>query len=345
VDTQELSAATVTLSFDQRKIFVTNGFSTADPMPVVRAIGPHVTRAIQPYQFLRPPIVRVEGAIPMQHEHDADLHFDVRGDSFQWWKFQVTHITGKVDWVGQQLLLRDIRGDFYLGKGTADAEFNFKTNGRGADFRFDVVATDTDLHLLAKDLTDGKTNKLEGLLTTRIEVTNANTADWQSWQGAGRANLRDGLIWDIPIFGIFSPVLDTIMPGLGNSRAHDAIATFSITNGVVYSDDLQIQTRMARLSYWGTIDLQGKVDAKVEAEPLRNTWVLGPVISLALWPVSKTFEYQITGTVHAPKSDPVFIPKIFFFPLHPMQTIREMRQEETDHSTNAPTGLVPPKRD
>ena len=83
-----------------------------------------------------------------------------------------------------------------------------------------------------------------------------------------------------------------------------------------YADVRQLETVMARLRYWGTIDLKGKVDARMETELLRNTWVLGPVLSLALWPVSKTFEYQITGTVHEPKSEPVFIPKILFF--HPL---------------------------
>ena len=52
---------------------------------------------------------------------------------------------------------------------------------------------------------------------------------------------------------------------------------------------------MARLIYRGSIDLQGTVDARMEAELFRNAWVVGPVLSFALWPVSKTFEYKITG--------------------------------------------------
>jgi hypothetical protein len=187
---------------------------------------------------------------------------------------------------------------------------------------------------LAKDLSGGKTNKLEGLLTGRLEITSANSSDLHSLQGAGRMELRDGLIWDIPIFGVFSPVLDTVMPGLGSSRARQGSATFIITNGVIDSEDLKIETLMARLRYRGTIDLSGTVNARMEAELLRNAWVVGPVLSLALWPVSKTFEYEITGSIHQPKSEPVYIPKIFFFPLHPVQTIKELMPES--NSTNAP---------
>ena len=141
--------------------------------------------------------------------------------------------------------------------------------------------------------------------------------------------------------GVFSPALDTVMPGLGSSRARQGSASFIITNGVVDTEDLKIETLMARLRYWGTIDLQGGVNARMEAELFRNTWIIGPVLSLALWPVSKTFEYKITGTIHKPKSDPIFIPKILFFPLHPVQTIKSMIPEQSETSTNAPPPAIP----
>lgn len=332
--TQELNAASVKFLFDERKIAVANGFSTADPTAVARAIGPHVQHAVEPYHFLFPPTVHVEGVIPMHDEHDADLHFDVDGNDFMWWKFDVPHITGKIDWVGEHLTLKEVRSDFYLGKGTGEAEFIFDRTNHNANYRFTFVTSDANLHLLAKDLSGGKTNKLEGLLTGRLEITSANSSDLHSLQGAGRMELRDGLIWDIPIFGVFSPVLDTVMPGLGSSRARQGSATFIITNGVIDSEDLKIETLMARLRYRGTIDLSGTVNARMEAELLRNAWVVGPVLSLALWPVSKTFEYEITGSIHQPKSEPVYIPKIFFFPLHPVQTIKELMPES--NSTNAP---------
>ncbi len=335
--TQELAAATVKIVFDDRKIYVTNGTSTADPAVVAHAVGPQAERAIEDYHFLRPPIGRVEGAIPMRDERDADLHFEVEGGQFEWLKFHVPHVNGKIDWVGEHLALRDVQADFYQGKASGNADFEFTKGSRNADFKFNMVATDANLHWLATDLMDGATNNLEGSLTSRIEITNANTGDWQKWQGAGRVNLRDGLIWDIPIFGLFSPVLNTFVPGLGDSRAREGSATFEITNGVVNSHDLEIQTLMARLRYWGTIDLQGNVDARMEAEPLRNAWVVGPVLSIALWPVSKTFEYRISGTIHKPKSDPMFIPRVFFFPLHPVQTIKDMIPEDTNSvPTNAP---------
>ena len=53
VTTQQLSADLVKVVFDERRIYVTNGFSTAEPTPVVHAIGPHAEHAIEPYHFLQ----------------------------------------------------------------------------------------------------------------------------------------------------------------------------------------------------------------------------------------------------------------------------------------------------
>jgi hypothetical protein len=128
------------------------------------------------------------------------------------------------------------------------------------------------------------------------------------------------------------------MPGLGSSRASEGSATFSITNGVISSDDLQIKSAVMRLRYWGRVDLTGRVDAHAEADLLRDAWMVGRFLSLALWPVSKLFEYQITGTVNEPKSEPVFlVPKLMLLPFHPIRTLKTLEPGPPAGSqTNAP---------
>ena len=198
-----------------------------------------------------------------------------------------------------------------------------------------VDVTNVDLHALAVDLSS-PTNHLEGVLAGEVTVTHADTRDWQTWDGFGHVDLRDGLLWDIPIFGILSPVLNTVSPGLGNSRATDASARFTITNGVIFTDSLEIKSLMARLDYAGAADLQQNVNARVTAQLLHNTWVVGPLISTMLWPVSKLFEYQITGTLENPKTTPVyFVSKYLLMPLHPIRSFQEMFPAGP---TNAPAG-------
>jgi hypothetical protein len=129
--------------------------------------------------------------------------------------------------------------------------------------------------------------------------------------------------------------LNTLLPGLGNSRATDAATKFSITNGVIYTDSLETRSTMMRLEYTGTVDLKQNVHARVTAQLLRDTWVVGPLVSTVLWPVSKLFEYKITGTLKNPKSEPVYVPKFLLLPLHPIRTLEGMFPSG-ETGTNAP---------
>ncbi|MBC8096057.1 MAG: hypothetical protein H7Y43_09610, partial [Akkermansiaceae bacterium] len=336
------SATSLDFDIPGRKIYITNAVGVADPGVVTRAIGPKVAKLMEPYLFRKPVAARVNGVIPMRNVQDADLHFELEGEEFEWWKFKLPRVSGRVHWVGETLKLRNMRAEFYRGSGSGDADFNFR-HEQGTQFSFDMSATDADLHLLMRDLTD-KTNRLEGLLNVRITLTDGNSRDLHTLQGSGRVELRDGLIWDIPIFGILSPVLDGIAPGLGlgSSRAREGTATFGITNGVVRSDDLEIRASMMRLQYWGAVDMVGNtVDARAQAELFRDTWMVGRLLSYTLWPVSKIFEYKFTGTLHEPKNEPVFfVPKILLFPFHPLRTLKDLAPELPGSS---PTNAVPGK--
>lgn len=339
---QQISADGLGADFGAQLVFLTNGYSTAEPMVVARAIGPHVARAIEAYQFQQPPVARVRGTIPMHGEDDADLHFDLDGGPFDWWRFHVPRVVGHVHWLGQHLTLSNVWVDFYGGQAAGSARFDFHS-GSETDYQFSVAVTNTLLQPLTKDMFL-KTNHLDGRLNGTLAVTKANTADIRTWKGNGDLALRDGLIWEIPIFGIFSDVLNGMVPGLGSSRASAGNCTFIITNGIIRSDDVDIRSTGMRLQYRGTLDFQGQVKARVEAGLLRDVWLLGPIVSTVLWPVTKLFEYKVTGTLDDPKAEPVFlIPKVmllpFQMPFHPIRTLKGLLPEDLGSShTNAPPG-------
>jgi hypothetical protein len=341
------TADAVGVDFVGEKIYLTNGYSTVEPMVIARVIGAHIVRAIEPYRFDQPPVAHVHGIIPLHGEDEADLHFDLAGGPFNWWRFHVPEISGHVHWLGQNLGLSGMRMKFYGGQAEGFAQFTFHPGGP-TDYRFLVTATNTDLQPLMADLFTS-TNRLRGTLSGSLVVTNANTTSLQTWNGFGSLQLRDGLIWDIPIFGIFSDILNGMYPGLGSSRASAGNCTFGITNGVIYSSDVDIRSTALRLQYRGTVDFDGRVKAKVEAGLLRDMWLVGPVVSTVFWPVTKLFEYKVSGTLGEPKAEPVFlIPKVmllpFQMPFHPFRTLKGLLPEDTGGSrTNAPP-LAPPKR-
>jgi hypothetical protein len=342
---QTMTAGLIALDFNRRLISFKNGYSTADPAAISRAIGPKTAHIMEPYHFLQPPTAFVEGCVPLHdlnggHDvDDADLRFDIVGGiPFQCLKLRAARVTGTIHWLGQTLVLTNIAAELYGGSGNGFANFDFRVPHEGADYQFSAAVTNINLHALAADLSS-PTNRLEGALSGRLVVTRADSRDWRTLDGFGHARLRDGLIWDIPMFGLLSPVLNAVSPGLGNSRATDATAAFAITNGVIYSNPLEINTAMTRLEYAGTVDLRGNVKARVTAQLLHNFPGVGPLISPFLWPVSKLFEYQVTGTLNNPKKEPVHdVSKLLLFPLHPIRTVEDFIPGVGNFfsSTNAP---------
>jgi hypothetical protein len=334
------TADNVALNLAKLNLYITNGISTLALSAVGHAIGPKTGRDMDPYEFLSLPLAHVDGCIPVHSVNDdlvvddADLRVEVIGTvPFRWHKFETPRINGTVHWLGKMLLVSNVVADAYGGTAEGWGSFNLLTPGPGTDLSFFARGTNVDFHAMGRALWS-PTNALEGALSGWVEVTHANSDNWRSWNGAGAARLHDGLLWDIPVVGLASPVLNTFWPGLGNSRATEATAQCTMTNGVIYTDSLEIRSLLMRLQYVGTVDLQENVNAKVTAQLLRNTWGVGPLMSLVLWPVSKIFECQVTGTLGDPKAKPVLlIPRLLIAPLHPIRTVEEIF---TSPATNNP---------
>jgi hypothetical protein len=321
-----VDAPNVGFDFASQWLRFTNVTARLQPQRVGRAIGPTTARNLAPYVFLQPPRARVEGGLKVTDTRHADLRFDVTGGPFQYWRFQVPEVNGNVHWLNQTLVITNLHSSFYRGTldGTLHADIPRNQDSR---IRFHAMVNRADFHQLIGDLFV-PTNRLEGILNLNLTITDAIANDAQTWQGFGRADLRDGFLWDIPLFGLVSPVLDSVVPGLGRSRINGATATFHVTNSIVHTGDLELRAPLFRLAYRGAVDLSGRVNARVEARLLRDAWVVGPLVSLIFSPLTKLFEYKVTGTIARPELELLYIPKPLQLPLDPVGTIRDMLEDD-----------------
>ena len=328
---QAFAAENLTLDIAGQKLFFAGGAGNVDPAVVGRAIGPKTAVAMAPYQFSAIPTAQVNGILPLRHDAEgelviaeADMRFEIANDTpFRWRRFETPRIRGTIHWLGNHLIITNAVAETYGGTTRGWGKFDLKTPGAGTEFSFFMSGTNTDLHQMGLALWS-PTNMLEGVLSGEIMVTSANSDDWRTWNGFGALKMRDGLLWNVPIFGLISPLLNKLTPGWGNNRATEAAGQFTMTNGVIYTDSLKIHTALAQLAYFGTVDLAENVNARVTAQLMRNTPLFGSLFSTVLWPVSKAFECKVTGTLGQPKPTPIYIPKLLMVPLHPIQSLEEL---------------------
>lgn len=327
--------------FDADLLTLTNAVNTIDPAVVTGAISPDFPDKLRHYRFDTHPSVRVDGTIQPRQPGTADLAFEIEGGPFHFWRFSAPHIQTRMLWKGQNLVFTNIQASFYRGVLTGEAVFDLSDPEDGR-YQFGARVRDSELSDLLHEATLGRTNVAQGSFDLDLNIHSARTSDLWTWNGSGHADLRDGLLWDTPIFGFLSPVLNAAVPGLGNSRARRAEASFVVSNGVFHTRDLTIACPPANLLYRGTIDLDQRVQAKVEAEAFGGVAGFGPLFGLVLRPLSKLLEFRVTGTLSKFEAEPVYVPKFLLLPLKPFKVIKDMLIPEASPggnptaSTNAP---------
>ena len=318
----------VGIDLRRHRLYLTNATGRVTPMDLARVINDDVERVLAPFRFDHPPEARAHGVICLRkREHNNDVTFEVNGGTFHWLQFNLESARGTVHWLGDAVLITNLVGRWKGGDTTGWAALNFPP-GAPDTMAFFMKLEGADLHQVMLDLQPGKTNRLEGGWSGELTITHAQLDDWKSWQGFGHSSLTNGLIWDIPLFGVASQFLNAIpTPGmkLGNSRAKEAHMDFLITNSVIISENLEIRTGITRLRYEGSVDFEHRVDGRMEAELLRNIPGVGWLVSKVLFPVSKLFEYRITGTLDDPKTRPTYVlPSIILMPLQPVKSLKEI---------------------
>ena len=319
-DQCQVQAPWIQANFSTKLVRLTNVTGTLDPAILQRVLRDNPPDFLNHIHFDKPPSASVSGSFSLTNAQAVDLHFFVSGQRLHYASLLADRATGKVDWTGPTVSLTNISASLYNGMVAGWLVFNSPPK-HGSDFHADFNAKDIDLSSLAAGII-GKTNHVEGRLDGRITLGGPNSQDTSQWQGQGSVYVHDALLWDIKLFGLLSPVLNAISPGLGHSRAREATADFVITNGVTSSDNLEMRCPGFRLELRGTVDRNKQINARFEADLSRDAPVVGSLLSTMFTPLSKMFEYHISGSLHDPVMEPVYVPKFIMLLLHPFHTIK-----------------------
>jgi hypothetical protein len=304
-DGGELAAPFAEMDWAAKRISFSNAVSTLDPHLAVRLLGPDAPEWLRVIGFDTPPAIQAGGSFVLNDPMATDLRFDISGRNFRYSKLLAGTASGEVRWTGQKVALTNVQAGLYDGTLRGWCVFDDEPE-RGSDFRGQASVARIALPLLARGWS-AKSNRVEGVLEGNLEITRGNTADTKSWTGSGHLSAGRALLWDIRLFGIFSPMLNAVIPGAGDNRAYQAGMSFIVTNGMVATDDLEIRSTDFRLLYRGTLNTDRELDARVEAYVLRDFPIFGKVIGLVFSPLSKLFEYKIGGTLDAPTRQPLIL--------------------------------------
>jgi hypothetical protein len=266
-----------------------------------RIIGAKMEEYAQPYRFLDTPLSEASGTVDVDGQKLTDLKVHVVSAQGMTYKF-----------LGKDIVLSDLDADLTFKGSRLEVAPRKPVGlfGGKVEARLGITLT-PEAPYTARAAMDGVdfgqlmrtyfgNQEVSGVLGGETTLA-GRLADMASIEGFGVLNIQKGALYDIPIFGGFSQVLNSIIPNLGYAVADKARAEYTMKDGVISIDKLDVYSAAFALIGGGTYDY---VNDKVDLDMRVNA---RGILGTALFPFSKLFEYEGKGTM----DDTQWSPKVF----------------------------------
>ncbi|MCS6771359.1 MAG: hypothetical protein NZ740_04965 [Kiritimatiellae bacterium] len=299
------------IDLDGRQV-IANLYSTMHPVDVAGLIGDQLRKAVSQWSFDGPTEMRAAGVVDTSARHDrTDLTLEARGERM-----------GRGDWLADSasFTLHAWKGR-YVVTNFAGRAFGGQLQGNvwvepayaGPEPRFiaTISLTNADFAAIARGRSwAGETTT--GRLHLAVTATGLiSDVLGPATRGDGWLVIEQGELLRTPLFGGLSELLSRLVPGLGFVSQTDLECTFLIGDGGLRTDDLQLSGDVISMRARGDIEFDGRIRMDVQVVLMRRG-PLAAFLRLLTFPVTKLFEFRLSGTLENPQWRPLNLPKELF---------------------------------
>jgi hypothetical protein len=295
-----IGTGSFTYDFKKHEVRVSNIKSNLRPAEAIFWIDPKTWKTVAPYKFRRPPTVTANGVYQFRGGKNTHLEVTVDGGNGMDYEFlgktlPFDRVSGRLLFTNDRLQIVDLRGALFSGNVGGSADISLaKDKPR---YHASVVVADVDFPRLTNLYFNYYHYRtVRGQLTGAYDFDGLGS-DSRAMHGTGRIGVTNGDIFAIPVFGPISEILTHIVPGAGYSIARNAGAKFTIRDGIIHTDDLDVSGQLFSILGRGDIYfLDDKLDFDVRINAKGPGFVLAPVYKL--------FEYKGEGSLKKPDWHP-----------------------------------------
>jgi hypothetical protein len=286
------------LDFEE-EISVFNLTSGLNPKALGRIAGPQTERILRPFHFDGPVDISAEGRMDFNQHETTSYRAKAIARQAGWGYYTADRI--EADWIAESAhvtmtnITMEVLGGKVVGhihlEGLGDPPVAYDLELRIHDLSF--------ADLLRQALQMEKINRT-GRLSASIQLSGLAEDDWKdSVTGHGTLRIRKGEIFRIPLLGGLSRLLSKIYEGFGFATQSDVRSTYTIGDRAIRSEEIRIEGNLLSLAGWGTYELDGYLDFRVQVKPLRRG-VIVDAVRFVTYPVSRLLQFHLQGTPDEP---------------------------------------------
>ena len=191
-----------------------------------------------------------------------------------------------------------LEGEGYLAKpsGSDVTSAFFSGDWRGIDLKtFADRLVGEDAHAFSGDM--------KGHLHL-VGVTGVENR--HSWAGNGDLRISGGQLLRLPVFGGLTKYMGKALPGVDLLlRQTDASASYRVSNESVQFDEVRVEGDVLSLLGKGQCDFDRELDFAVELTFFRGHTLVGKIVRLPTFILSKLLEFRVVGPLTSPHWYPV----------------------------------------
>ncbi len=228
--------------------------SSADLLGLLRRIDPAITPFAAMIQHDEAPLIKATGLLNLVDFWQSDLQIDYR------------HANGLTLLLDHgDLRLDSIAGGFRIADGTLSTDLlrlsamggRFEASGSAAmargPLRYEGALSVTSLPLQGIVEYFGGEKELPGLLTARFEGRGG--LQMATLNGTGNVRIDAAKFYEVPVIGPVQSMMGSVVPVFGDGQRSEMTATFTVTEGVLVSEDLVVHADGTRVEVTGRLDL------------------------------------------------------------------------------------------
>jgi hypothetical protein len=287
--------------------------STMHPAAVAGLIGPRLHAAISNWRFEGPVEMRARGIVDgTGQEEITDLVLEVAGRNMGRGRWLADFAEFTLHARGGVYTTTNLSGHAY--DGTFQASVRVEPTRAGPEHRYIVQGslTNADFARIAEGYSKPGDTPLSGRVQLELQITGlVSDAFGPVTRGGGSLIIENGTLFRTRLFGELSELLSRAAPGLGYFTQTDCVCTFRIEEGAIHSDDIRLEGDIISMRAEGSLEFDGRANMRVEIQLLR-TGPIATLLRLLTLPITKLFEFRMTGTLLDPKWRPVNLPKELF---------------------------------